>query len=164
MNCTDKFVVTGLVSRSEKGLATIDDPKVKGDVDRIIRNRKKTDLVKSKLSSLTSLDAIAGEYGLIKETATNVIYESAYLGIIGSEPKVVALAAVTEVGQMSAAIGGKEGVYVLELTSVSEAPQLPQVAGARNSISRRIVQIVSSESIYNNIKENAEIEDNRSSY
>ncbi len=52
----------------------------------------------------------------------------------------------------------------MELTSVSEAPQLPRVAGARNSISQRIGQIVSAESIYNNIKDNAEIEDNRSSY
>ncbi|MDC0230485.1 peptidylprolyl isomerase [Aureispira] len=164
LNCTEKFVITSLVSRNEKGLASLDDPQVKGDVDRIIRNQKKTDLVKAKLSSLTSLDAIAGEYGLIKETATNVAYESAYLGTIGSEPKVVALAAVTEVGQMSAAIGGKEGVYVLELTSIAEAPKLPRTAGPRNNISRRIDQIVSAETIYNNIKENAEIEDNRSSY
>jgi peptidyl-prolyl cis-trans isomerase D len=164
LNCTEKFVITSLVSRNEKGLASLDDPQVKGDVDRIIRNQKKTDLVKAKLSSLTSLDAIAGEYSLIKETATNVAYESAYLGTIGSEPKVVALAAVTEVGQMSAAIGGKEGVYVLELTSIAEAPKLPRTAGPRNNISRRIDQIVSAETIYNNIKENAEIEDNRSSY
>ena len=153
-----------MVSRNEKGLASIDDPKVKGDVDRIIRNQKKTDLVKSRLATLTSLDAIAGEYSLIKETATNVTYESGYLGTIGSEPKVVALAAVTEVGQMSGAIGGKEGVYILELTSISEAPKLPQTAGARKSISQRIGQIVSAESIYNNMKDNADIQDDRSSY
>ncbi|MCH2023561.1 MAG: peptidylprolyl isomerase [Saprospiraceae bacterium] len=164
LNCTEKFVVTSLVSRNEKGLASIDDPKVKGDVDRIIRNQKKTDLVKSRLATLTSLDAIAGEYSLIKETATNVTYESGYLGTIGSEPKVVALAAVTEVGQMSGAIGGKEGVYILELTSISEAPKLPQTAGARKSISQRIGQIVSAESIYNNMKDNADIQDDRSSY
>ena len=166
LNCTDKFVVTGLVSRSEKGLATIDDPKVKGDVDRIIRNRMKTDLVKAKLDAqkFSSLDAIAGEYGLIKETATNVVYESAYIGSVGAEPKVVALASVTETGKISAAVGGKEGIYVLEMTSVADAPAISNVAVARKDVSRRLSQIVSQNAVYENMKDNAEIIDERNSY
>lgn len=164
LNCTDKFVVTALVSRAAEGLATLDDPKVKGDVDRIIRNRKKTDIVKSKLSKLTSLDAIAGEYSVIRETATNVVYESAYIGTVGAEPKVAALAAITAVGELSSAVGGKEGVYVLEMTSKTEAPPVTNVAVSRNEVSRKLGQLVSQQALFNEIKENADITDDRSSY
>ena len=164
LNCTDKFVVTALVSKAPKGLATIDDPKVKADVDRIIRNEKKTEAVKAKLASLTSLDAIAGEYSLIKESATNVQYGSANMGgTIGVEPKVAALAAATPAGEMSGAIGGKEGVYVLQMTSVTEAPAITNVASSRTRINSRISQMVS-RNIFENMKENSTIEDNRSKY
>ncbi len=163
LNCTEKFVVTALVGRTPKGTATIDDPTVKADVDRILRNEKKTEAVKAKLAKLTSLDAIAGEYGLIKETATNVQYGTANLGVIGTEPKVVALAAATEIGQMSGAVGGKEGIYVLQMTSKTDAPPITDVKTAREKISRRVSQVVSA-GVYEAMKENSDIEDNRSRY
>jgi peptidyl-prolyl cis-trans isomerase D len=164
LNCTDKYVVTALVSRASEGLASLEDSKVKGDVDRIIRNQKKTDLVKSKLSKLTSLEAIAAEFSVIKETATNVVYESAYIGAIGAEPKVAALASITEAGALSKAVGGKEGVYILELTSKTAAPPVTNVAVSRTEVSRKLGQLISQQTLFNEIKENAEVIDERSSY
>jgi len=165
LNCTEKFVVTALNAKSAKGLATIKDPQVKADVDRIIRNEKKTEAVKAKLTSLTSLDAIAGAFGsgLIKETATNVQYSSGNLGVIGAEPKVVALAAATAAGEMSGAVGGKEGVYILQMTAKTEAPAIDNVKAARDKVTRRISQVVSG-GVYEGMKESSDIEDNRSQY
>lgn len=157
---TEKFVIMALSSKVEKGLATINDPQVRGDVETILRNEKKTEVVKSKLGSLTSLDAIAGEYGVIKQSATNVQYGSANLGADGTEPKVAGLAANTEVGQMSGAVGGKTGVYIVKVTSRNEAPAIANVKTAREKITARISQAVSS-GVYENIKENSEIVDER---
>lgn len=157
---TEKFVVMALANKVEKGLATIADPQVRADVETILRNEKKTAIVKGKLGTLTSLDAIAGEYGVIKQSATNVQYGSATVGVEGTEPKVAGLAANTEVGQMSGAVGGKTGVYVVKVTSRNEAPAIANVKTAREKVTRRVSQAISS-GVYENIKENAEIIDER---
>lgn len=165
LNYTEKFIVTVLISRTPKGLATLDDPQVRSEVDRIIRNQKKTEAVKAKLAKLTSLDAIAGEYGVIRETANNVQYSVANLGgAIGVEPKVVALAAATTAGQMSSAVGGKEGVYVLQLTSKTDAPPMANVKASRDQITGRIAQIASEGILFESLKEVADIQDDRSKY
>lgn len=165
LNYTEKFIVTVLVSRTPKGLATLDDPQVRSEVDRILRNQKKTEVVKAKLAKITSLDALAGEYSLIRETATNVKYSAANLGgAIGVEPKVLALAAATEAGKMSGAVGGKEGVYVLQVTSKIDAQPITNVKASRDQITGRIAQIVSERTIFEGLKEVADIQDDRSNY
>lgn len=157
---TEKYVVMALASKVDKGLATISDPLIRAEVETILRNKKKTDVVKKKLGTLTSLDAIAGAYSVIKQSATNVQYGSANLGADGTEPKVAGLAASTEVGQMSGAVGGKTGVYIVQVTSKNEAPPIANVKTAREKVTRRISQAVTA-GIYENLKENSEIIDER---
>lgn len=165
LNYTEKFIVTVLISRAPKGLATLDDPQVRSEVDRILRNQKKTEAVKAKLAKITSLDALAGEYSLIRETATNVKYNVANLGgAIGVEPKVIALAAATEPGKMSGAVGGKEGVYVLQVTSKVDAQPISNVKASRDQITGRISQVVSERTVFEGLKEVADIQDDRSNY
>lgn len=163
LNYTEKFVVTALISKDPKGLASINDPQIKGDVGKILRNEKKTAMVKKELTSLTSLDAIAGKYNTIKESATGIQYGNANLGTVGIEPKVAGIAAATEPGQMSGAVGGKEGVYVIQMTSKNEAPPVVDLKSSRDKISRRIVQVVSS-NIYESMKDAADIVDDRNNY
>jgi peptidyl-prolyl cis-trans isomerase D len=157
---TEKFVVMALATKVKKGLATISDPQVRADVETILRNQKKTASVKAELASLTSLDAIAGKYDAVKQNATSVQYGSANLGANGTEPKVVGLAAGTAVGQMSGAVGGVTGVYVVNVISKNEAPAITNIKTAREKVTRRVSQAISS-GVYENIKENAEIVDER---
>jgi peptidyl-prolyl cis-trans isomerase D len=157
---TERFVVMALASKVEKGLATISDPLVRGDVETILRNEKKTAIVKADLGSLTSLDAIAGKYGVIKQSATNVNYGTATVGSDGTEPKVAALASSTAVGQMSGAVGGKTGVYIINVTSKNDAPAIADLKTARTKVTRRVSQAVSS-GVYENMKESSEIVDER---
>ncbi|MFT5646471.1 MAG: peptidyl-prolyl cis-trans isomerase D [Aureispira sp.] len=157
---TQKFVVMGLSSKREKGLASASDPLVRAKIETILRNRKKTAIVKAALASLTSLDAIAGKYGVNKQSATNVNYGSATVGTDGTEPKVAALAANTAVGQMSDAVGGKSGVYIVNVISVNEAPAITSLKIAREKATRRIAEVVYS-GIYPSLKDNSEIIDER---
>lgn len=163
LNCTDKFVAAALTARAPKGLASITDSKVKADVDRILRNEKKTAIVKQKLATLTSLDAIAGEYGLPKETATAMMYGSANLTAATFEPKVAGLAASTPVGQMSTVVGGKEGIYVLNMTSVTDPKPIDNLEATRTKLTSRTASVIAN-SVMEAVKDAAEIEDNRSQY
>lgn len=157
---TEQFVIMALASKVEKGLATTADPQVRAEVETTLRNQKKTAIVKGELASLTSLDAIAGKYNVIKQSATNVKYGTATVGSDGTEPKVVGLAANTAVGQMSGAVGGKTGVYIVNVTSKSDAPAITDIKTVRESVTRRISQAISS-GIYENMKENSKILDER---
>ena len=50
------------------------------------------------------------------------------------------------------------------MTSKTEAPPVTNVAVSRNEVSRKLGQLVSQQAIFNEIKENADIIDDRSSY
>jgi peptidyl-prolyl cis-trans isomerase D len=163
LNYTKQFVVAGLTNRTKAGLASIEDPQVRSEVDRIIRNEKKVKLVQEKASTAGSLDALAGMYSVIKEPAINVKYGSASVGTVGTEPKVAAAAASTPMGSISEAVGGREGVYVVEVLSVTEAPAINDLKGARQKTSGRIARVVSS-GVYQNMKDNADIVDDRQLY
>ncbi len=160
LNYTKQFVVAGLTARTPAGLASIEDPQVKGDVDRILRNKKKVALVQAKAKTAGSLDALAGQYNVIKESAIGVKYGSANIGMVGTEPKVAAMAASTDVGAVSEAVGGKEGVYVVEVLSVNEAPAISNPKVASGKTSARVARVVSS-GVYQYMKDNADIVDDR---
>lgn len=160
LNYTKQFVAAALTARTKAGLASIKDPQVRGDVDRIIRNEKKVALVQEKAKTASSLDALAGQYGVVKESAIATKYGSANVGAVGAEPKVVARAASTALGTISSAVGGREGVYVLEVLSKNEAPAITDVKTAREKTSQRLARVISS-GVYRNMKDNADIIDDR---
>lgn len=164
LNYTEKFIVPLLVSRSPAGLASIKDLQIRADVDRILRNEKKTQIVKEKLATLTSLDAIAGQYSVIKEEAKQVNYGSATIPNKGAEPKVLGLVAKTPVGQMSGAVGGNEGVYVVKTTNVQPAGAINNLPIARNNITRITGQLLAENVLFENMKDNADIVDERNKY
>ena len=160
LNYTERFIVSVLVSRSPSGLATLDDPEVRAEVDRAVRNQKKLAVVQQKIQGAASLDAVAGEYDVTRESAPSVRYNNASLGAIGQEPKVAALAAATEMGQISQAVGGKEGIYVIQVQSKDDAPPVADLKGARDVVTKRLSGPISS-GIYNDMKEQADIVDDR---
>lgn len=159
-NYTESFVVPVLIKRSPAGLATLDDPDVRAEVDRAVRNQKKVELVREQVKNATSLDAIAGQYDVTRASAPSVIYKAASLGGLGNEPKVAALAASTEIGQVSRVVGGNEGVYIIQVQSKSDAAPISNLSSARKEVMSRLSGPISS-SIYNEMKENADIVDER---
>ncbi|MGH1335061.1 MAG: peptidylprolyl isomerase [Aureispira sp.] len=163
LNYTKQFVVAALTSRTKAGLASIEDPQVRGDVDRILRNEKKVELVQAKAGTAGSLDGLAGEYGVVKESALAVKYGSANVGTVGAEPKVAAMAAGTALGTVSKAVGGREGVYVLEVLSKNDAPAITDAETARDKTSQRIARVVSA-GVYQSMKDGADIIDDRQQY
>jgi peptidyl-prolyl cis-trans isomerase D len=160
LNYTKQYVVASLTNKTPKGLASANDPIVKAEVDRILRNKKKAALVDKKLNEVNTLDGIAGAYGVSVRTANAVQYNNADISPATSEPKVVALAAATATGKVSKAIAGNEGVYVVRTTNKTEAATIADIKTTRQSINRVVTGAVSSK-ILDDMKEDADIVDSR---
>jgi len=160
LNYTKQFVVAGLTAKSVEGLASLSDPTVKAEVDRILRNEKKAAVVNKKLSELNSLDAVASTYGVSKKTASGFKYGEAQIADAGVEPKVAGVAANTAAGKLSKAIDGNEGVYVLQPIGKIDPPEITDLKKTRQDITQKISQAVSGK-LFEDMKENADIVDKR---
>lgn len=160
LNYTERFVVPVLIKRYAAGLATLEDPEVRAEVDRAVRNQKKVELVQQAIQNASSLDQIAGQYDVTKEAAPSLIYNAARLGAIGEEPNVAALAASTEAGKISRAVGGKEGVYVIQVQGKVDAPPIQNLESARKTVTTRLSGPIST-AVYEDMKKNADIVDDR---
>jgi len=159
LNYTKQFIVPVLISKSAKGLATIKNASIRAEVDRIVRNKKKATTVQTAIASMKVLGEIATKYNVSEEVATNVSYERAYIGSIGVEPNVAATAVVTPVNQLSKVVTGKEGIYVLQMGSVSDAGASTNLKSSKTTAEGTLGRIFST--FTESLKDNATIVDER---
>ena len=139
-NYVSKVVVPALVSKSAKGLATIEDPNVKQEVELAVRNKKKAEIISKKLAGSATLEAASSKYNGAKiETASSVSYASPFVPGLGVEPKVLGTADALEVNKVSAPIIGTQGVYMIQVTSKREGPAMTNLPIARKSVSEKLL-------------------------
>jgi peptidyl-prolyl cis-trans isomerase D len=139
-NFVSQIIIPALVSKSAKGLATIEDIGIKQEVETIVRNKKKAELISAKLKGVNSLDAVVQKYSSAKvETANAVAYSSPFVPGIGIEPKVIGAAEALQVNKVSEPIAGNQAVYVIQLVNKIEGPAMDNISIARKSISDRML-------------------------
>ncbi len=119
----NKYVVAKLASVNEAGLRTL-DAATKAQVETMVRNKKKSDMLVAKYKGGQSLDAIAQQSGQQVQMADSVAGTASFTANLGYEPRVVGYAfnEQFQVGAMSPAIIGKEGVYFISLTRRNPVP------------------------------------------
>lgn len=159
LNYTKQFIVPVLISKSAKGLATITNASIRAEVDRIVRNKKKATSVQTAIASMKALGEVATKYNVSEEVANNVSYERAYIGSIGVEPNVAATAVVTPVNQLSKVVTGKEGIYVLQIGSVSDAGPSTNLKSSKTTAEGTLGRIFST--FTESLKDNATVVDER---
>lgn len=158
---TKQFVVPALVARSAKGTPSLKDPSVRREIERVVQNEKKAEIIKKNTEGLTNLQDVATKYNVQVETTTNpVSYNSAYIVGAGAEPKVVAVANMLPVNQSSKAIVGEQGVYFINVIIKNEAQPMADPATARRQVAQRSSMVLS-QGIFEELKDKADIEDNR---
>ena len=153
-------VIVKLKAVSENGLLPIEEAKLA--VLPIIRDQKKAELIRKKMEG-TTLEAVSQKTGSQVANATDVALAGGMLPSVGAEPKVVGTAFGLAAGKTSGLIDGKAGVFMVRTKNVVKAADLPNYssytsrmnAEARSSVSGRISAA---------LKENADIEDNRSEF
>jgi peptidyl-prolyl cis-trans isomerase D len=107
------YVVGTLKQIYPKGLMTVEA--MKDNVTPTVRNRKKGEILKNKIGKVSDLASLAVQYGVAVENAPGLTFNVTTIPNAGAESKVIAAAASTPIGSISAPIVGEAGVYVIRV-------------------------------------------------
>lgn len=149
------FIVAKITSEREEGLQTAKE--AEGMVKPILIQKKKLALAKAKLKG--DFATIQKQAGILSGVASNLSVNNAYIQNIGQEAKVVAAALNSTIGKESEVIEGQNGVFKIKTIVVNKAPELPEYSNyaAKEKSKRGDI----SGQLYNALKKNADIKDNR---
>lgn len=156
----DKYIVAGLKSVNAPGLPNAAD--LKEQIELEVVNKKKGELLKTQMTG-KDLSALAANFDVPIDTARNVSFSSSFIPNVGNEPKVIASAFSLAQNGVSAPVVGNSGVYVIQLTSKTEAGTATNIPQIRRTMASNIRSQVSFR-LMETLRENASIKDRRSRF
>ncbi|MCX7550871.1 peptidylprolyl isomerase [Xanthomarina sp. F2636L] len=124
-----------------------------------IRKEKKAKLIKDRISATTIEDVASAESQTVK-TALAINMKNPTISGAGKEGIVVGTAFGLKEGETSKLIEGDKGVYMIQVTKRTPAPELDNYQGFANQVGNAKVSNVNTK-LYNALKDASEIEDNR---
>ncbi|WP_228850548.1 peptidylprolyl isomerase [Aegicerativicinus sediminis] len=151
------YVVVQLVGKHKAGL--MDPENASATAIAEIRNQKKAEMLKSKVSA-TSLDDIAKNNNTSVRTAAAVNMKNPTLAGAGLEPKVVGVAFGLKEGEISDLVVGNKGVYKIEVTKKTDAAKLDNYQGVLSRLNSSAGANVQTK-VFDALKNAAEIDDYR---
>ena len=160
----NQFVVGAVTKIVPEGLPDVKT--ARPQVEYAVRNQKKAEIIKTKLTSSPTLESAAAAYSVQVGTAgadSSLVLSTSIINGIGDEPKVVGAAFNTVYqSKASAPIAGNNGVYVIKINSLGNKPADPADVLERNAKekSRSLAQQVGF-SWYESLKKLADIKDER---
>jgi peptidyl-prolyl cis-trans isomerase D len=153
----DGYAVVQLTATYKKGLMAAEDASV--TVLPLLRKEKKAAKIKADNSG-KSMEDLASSNNTAVSTATALTVKSPTIPGAGREPLVVGTAFSMESGSTSKMIVGETGVFMIEVIKKEEAPALDNYSTYANALQASNAAKVGS-SVFNALKEKADIEDNR---
>lgn len=157
----DQYVVAVLTGKRDKGLAKVED--VREELTMAVRNQRKAEKIKEKLGAISgSLEDAAAKYGpdAIVRPANDVALSTPAIPGLGAEPIALGKVFGLKPGQRTQPIDGETGVVVMELTSITPAAPVSDIGSVKQLVKGlRDGRIQGA--LYEAVKENANVEDNR---
>jgi len=159
----EQFVVAVVSKIQPEGLP--DAKTIRPNVEFTIRNAKKAEQIKTKLTATPTLESAAAAYNVQVGTAgadSSLTFASGIINGIGQEPKLIG-AAFNKAYQTKASepIAGTNGVYVVKVNSVGTKPTDAAVEKQSSDRARAIAQQMSY-GWFDSLKKLASIKDKRS--
>ena len=154
------FVIAKLKEKNESGLIPLD--LAKQSVEPILKNQKKAELIKKKMTGAT-LEKVAGTSGASILSATGVTVKTSLIPNVGPEAKVVGKAFNLAAGKTSEIIEGNAGIFMIKTKSVAKAPAAASYASYINQDKTQNQSYATSKA-YTALKDKADIEDNRGNF
>ena len=151
------YVIAKLTAKEGKGVMNSEEASSK--VLPILRNKKKAELLKAKITS-EDLNAIAKENNVTVKSASAITMKNSTISGAGIERKVVGTAFGLEKDVVSKAIEGNNGVYVVKVTSKTSGQGLASYQGLANKQTADETRKAQSV-VIKALTDNAEIEDRR---
>lgn len=154
----NKFIIASLTEVKEKGIAPIEQ--IKEDLTTKVIVEKKGDLISKDFASAMTggvqIDALASKMNLTVAQAPNINFNTNALPGAASEPSVIGAVSVQKAKTVSKPIAGKEGVFVVSVESVVDAPAQKDYKAQQTSAISQLQPRVDYE-VYDALKENANV-------
>ncbi len=157
----DNYVVAVMTGKSEKGTASLEA--VRNEITVKVKNRKKADIIIQQLNESTGeLESMASTYGpdAVVHSSSDLKLTSNSLPNVGFAPEAVGVAFALESGERSSPVTTDNGVVILEMISLTPAPQIADYSMYKQQLSQQYESNVGF-NIVNAVKENADIDDRR---
>lgn len=157
----DRYVVATVIGKTEKGTASLED--VRDELTAKVKNEKKAQRIKEKLSSLNgTLEERAQAYGADANvySASEVRPADFSLATIGYAPAAVGVAFGQNEGEISKPVEVQNGVVMVKTIAKTEAQEVADYAAYREQIAQRRTNRMPYQ-ITEAVKDAAEVEDER---
>ena len=162
----NQFIVAIVTEVNEKGYTPME--KVSDQIKAELLKDKKADYmiknISDKLAAGSTLESLAGELSVDVKEAENVNFASYAFGASGFEPYVIGSALNVAMNQVSKPIKGISGVYVVMPLSETQTTEEFNAETEITQLNSRNAYSPLSYTIYEDIRKNAEIIDNRSTF
>lgn len=153
------YVVAIVTDIFEEGTTSV--AAARAQVEPVLRNEKKAEILKKKVGNVTTLEAAATVFGKPIETVDSIRMSLKTTSALGYEPKVIGAAfnPANKGKVVPEAIAGANGVYVVRVENVSATPVEGNVAEQRKALIQQAKQ--SGSNPLGALKEAATIKDKR---
>ncbi len=161
----DEFVVALLTQVREKGIAPLDQ--VRTQIETSVRKEKKAAFLISQMEEQmganTTLEQLASNTNTEVKSATGITFVSFSIPGAGIEPVIIGASLQAEQNELVGPLEGTNGVYVLQVTNITPAPESDQFAAQQTVLNNGYSQRVNFEA-FEALREKADIEDSRSKF
>lgn len=154
----DNYVVAILTGIREEGAPQLED--VREIFTKEVVKEKKAAAWMAKMEGKTDLNALATELSGAQQTATDLTYNSFNLPGGFSEFEVVGKVFALESGKVSAPLKGETGVYVVNMTNKTAAPEPQDLNVDKKTLAQRAQSRVDG-ALFNAMKEQVGVKDER---
>ena len=159
-NVLNGYVIAQLTRKNPKGLMSISE--ASSIVTPILRNEKKAVKIRESVSG-TTLNEIASNQNVTVQNATALTMANPTIAGAGTEAKVIGTAFGKKVGESTDLIDGKNGVYIVRILAINNAPELEDYSFYANQLNATLIPTINFK-VYNALKNAAKIEDNRADF
>ena len=153
---TEGELIVKVKEINDSGLMSVSE--VKPMVEPILMNKKKAEILRKKMAGST-LEQVAKAANTTVQKANEVTAANPMIGNF-QEPKVAGAALNRKANEVSQLIDGRNGVYMIKTTAVTEAPKLPNYDVYKTRVFTNNRNSVSN-TVFSALYQKADIEDNR---
>lgn len=163
----NKHIVARVIEQTQPGEPTLE--KVRTQVESALINEKKAEQLEAKAQEALAsaggdLSAAADNLGVTVNNAQGATFGQNFIPKLGAEPDVLGVLFGLDMNETSEPIAGKQGVYVVKPTNITQADELPDYAPVRNRIASREKNRLGVSNLLESLKESSEITDNHRSF
>ena len=157
------YVVATLTKINQEGDISLED--IKEQVTAIVKKQKKGKIIIEKINSesFSTLTDLATRMNSQIQIASKVNFLNNQIQNLGNEPQLLGMVSSSETNEIIEAIEGENAIFVAKVISRNEVRDSGDFSKQKKQMFTTIIRNASA-SVYNALKEDAEVIDNRNDF